>query len=205
MNCSKCGNEIDGIHVVNADGSTVCRDCITGITPHIPRPIPPFLDWGSNIISETYGDEYSFCVNEARKYFREESAIASQTATLYIQYNKDKSSIKGLQERLRQKIEANMPSLMSIYMWHYAPLINKFPKLGQAIRHWFKEMAVIDYKEMDERVKDYMYRNGVEDYNIFCLKAYECALMHCLGAGDDDEETVEDGEEYYDDVDYGDD
>jgi len=128
--------------------------------------------WEPNIISEIYGDAYGHCVNEARKYFREESAIASQTATLYIQYNKDQSSISGLKGVLHQKIKDNMPSLMQIYLWHYTPIINFFPQLGQALRHWFHEMGEIDYKALDERVTDYMYRNGHEDMNIVWRDAY---------------------------------
>jgi len=118
-----------------------------------------------NLISDIYGDPYASCVNEAKKHFTTEDAISSSTAQLWIQYNKDMSLIKPVQQRLQARVKTEMPSLMSIYLWHYAPLISFFPKLGKAIKYWFHELGVIDYKEIDARVTDYMERNGFDDMN----------------------------------------
>jgi len=125
-----------------------------------------------NIISDVYGDLYASCVAEAKKHFTEEQSIASSSATLYIQANKDVQIIKPIQQRFQARMKAEMPSLMSIYLWHYAPLISIFPKLGKAIRYWFHELGEIDYKALDERVRDYMERNDFDDMIDAWLEAY---------------------------------
>jgi hypothetical protein len=185
--CSVCDRILDtDSDMIMINEKMICAPCVINkykdkvptVIRDIPEPKPP-LTIGSrdNIISSTYGEIYGYCVAEARKHFTDEATIASSSATLYIQANKDMAQMTGLKSIFNKKIQEGFPSLMAIYLWHYAPLISKFPKLGQAIRHWFKEMAVIEYKEMDERVKDYLYRNGYEDMNGMWMQAYADAYQ----------------------------
>ena len=49
----------------------------------------------------------------------------------------------------------------TIYLWHYAPLINRIPKLGEAIHSWVTERGIVKPADIEEKVQDYIQRNGI--------------------------------------------
>jgi len=124
-----------------------------------------------NTVEKVYGKLYRECYEVANSLFNDEAAKQSATATLYIRASKDEPLIQAYLKSLKDEKaevtkalnklkEDGIPSLVSVYIWHYTPLISREPKLGQAIRHWVTERGITGYKELDEHVVEYMIRNG---------------------------------------------
>ena len=116
-------------------------------------------------VSYLYGRTYDECYQIAKRYFTEEPARQSATATLYINAIKDinrvENYIGAVKKGLTEVPSQDRAVAYNIFKEVYADLIEKYPQADSALEHWVLKVGIVDPKEVKIRMVDYFYRQGL--------------------------------------------
>lgn len=112
-------------------------------------------------------DFYRLCYNQARTLYRDEQAVQSATATMFINATKEFPVVKSWSDILRKKIAEidsshTIPNVLDVWMFHYRDLVAKYgQRMEMMIRHCVEERGYTP-EQMEEAIIDYANRLSKE-------------------------------------------
>ena len=111
-------------------------------------------------VVDVVADDYELCVSKARKFFTDEQAVQSASATMFINATKEKSTVVNLVCKLKDKINGinpeAIPSAIAVWKWHFDSFIKEVgPRLVGTIAYYVSQNVTPE--EMERNIKEKYY------------------------------------------------
>ena len=111
-------------------------------------------------VIDVVAEDYTLCVQKARKLFTDEQAVQSASATMFINATKEKSTVVNLVCKLKERIDSinseAIPSAVEVWKWHFNSFVKEFGgRITSAIVHYVRENCTPE--EIERNIRERYY------------------------------------------------